>query len=247
MRKSPKKSVKRRVRRKMVKSEYQLKGLGVLLQMYGGAGQEIEDRYNIAKKEFDDTETLLNVETSEDKKDEIKNKLENVKVEMESLKDKMKNLLKGVSATAESAVANLNSQSYGSKLSSGLKSFGNFLGSSAKSVGKTLSNSANAIGKYMGEESTKIASGALQAKNIMSKDFIKDTQNLRKELVNFSGGVKNTSAKTKQELINSKNNIQKEIENVSGGVKKTITNVKGDLDVLRKGFENLSMKVKKRN
>ena len=60
-------------------SRYHMKGMGSLLSMYGGAGDEVESQYQEKKEMFLKAKNEYDNETDKDKREEYRKTMENSK------------------------------------------------------------------------------------------------------------------------------------------------------------------------
>jgi hypothetical protein len=88
---------------------YKMRGMGGLLTMYGGAGEELEAFYNNKKQAFLKAKNDYLNEMDPVKKQQLRDFMEKNKVELEAAKNKMSALLNGVSDAALRAAQNLQS------------------------------------------------------------------------------------------------------------------------------------------
>jgi hypothetical protein len=86
---------------------YKMRGMGGLLTMYGGAGEELEAFYNNKKQAFLKAKNDYLNEMDPSKKQQLRDFMEKNKVELEAVKNKMSALLNGVSDAALRAAQNL--------------------------------------------------------------------------------------------------------------------------------------------
>jgi hypothetical protein len=119
-----------------------MRGMGHLLSMYGGAGEEVETAYNEKRAAFLQAQAEYSNEKDKMRREKLRKIMENAKQSMDNAKEKMKALLKGVSDAASKAAVHLSASTkvVGAKLSSGAKAVG------AKSVGSKLSSSVKSVG-----------------------------------------------------------------------------------------------------
>jgi hypothetical protein len=115
---SPKKSV-------IVTSEYKMSGMGVLLNMYGGASEALEQQVAMKLKELSDLKRQLAVEKNKERVIQIQKAIKRIESDIEIAKEKMKHLLKGAADTVSKAAVSLGSKTSGvlSKLKSDLLSY----------------------------------------------------------------------------------------------------------------------------
>jgi hypothetical protein len=111
-----KKSVKKRsIKKSSAKQKYNMRGMGILLNMYGGAIESSEESAAKEKKILEDLKTLLFNTKDKTEQEKIKTKIENQKMIIQKSQEKLKNLLRGVSDTAYKAVKSL-TQDVGKKI-----------------------------------------------------------------------------------------------------------------------------------
>ena len=111
-----KRSVKKRsVKKSSAKQKYNMRGMGILLNMYGGAIESSEESAAKEKKILEDLKTLLPNTKDKTEQEKIKTKIENQKMIIQKSQEKLKNLLKGVSDTTYKAVKSL-TQDVGKKI-----------------------------------------------------------------------------------------------------------------------------------
>lgn len=127
-------SVKRRsAKRRSVKkyspekvtSEYKMSGMGVLLNMYGGASEALEQQVAMKLKEIAELKRQLAVEKNKERMIQIQKAIARIESDIQIAKEKMKHLLKGAADTVSKAAASLGTKTSGalSKFSSDLFSY----------------------------------------------------------------------------------------------------------------------------
>lgn len=179
-RSSPKKST-RTVRKTRVKSHYRMRGMGVLLNMYGGASEALEQEVASKRKELADLNAQLSAEKSEARRQQIKAAMEKVQVGMDAAKEKMKQLLRGAAETAGKAAAALSAGAKvaGAKLSAGLSSFGSKLSSGLSSIGQSFKGK---IEDYRDKQSTRQMFAAQAEAEIAKMKALKRQQEYEQRL-----------------------------------------------------------------
>lgn len=117
---SPKKSSP-----KKVTSEYKMSGMGVLLNMYGGASEALEQQVAMKLKEIAELKRQLAVEKNKERMIQIQKAIARMESDIQVAKEKMKHLLKGAADTVSKAAASLGTKTSGalSKFSSDLFSY----------------------------------------------------------------------------------------------------------------------------
>ena len=122
---SPKKSSLKKSSPKKVTSEYKMRGMGVLLNMYGGASEALEQQVAVKLKELADLKKLLSIERNQERKQQIQKAIDRMQRDIDIAKDKMKHLLIGAAETVSKAASSLGTKTSKamSKLSSDLLSF----------------------------------------------------------------------------------------------------------------------------
>ena len=117
---SPKKSSP-----KKVTSEYKMSGMGVLLNMYGGASEALEQQVAMKLKEIAELKRQLAVEKNKERMIQIQKAIVRIESDIQIAKEKMKHLLKGAADTVSKAAASLGTKTSGalSKFSSDLFSY----------------------------------------------------------------------------------------------------------------------------
>ena len=112
--------------RKRISSHYKMRGMGVLLNMYGGATDALEQEIAQRKNELNDLKRQLSQERSEERRAKIRQMMANVQARLDVGKQKLGQLFEGASQAAQRAAQDLRARGViaGQKLSSGLKSLG---------------------------------------------------------------------------------------------------------------------------
>ena len=122
-------SAKRRSAKKYspekVTSEYKMSGMGVLLNMYGGASEALEQQVAMKLKEIAELKRQLAVEKNKERMIQIQKAIARIESDIQIAKEKMKHLLKGAADTVSKAAASLGTKTSGalSKFSSDLFSY----------------------------------------------------------------------------------------------------------------------------
>jgi hypothetical protein len=93
--------------KKKSKSQYRMKGMGALLSMYGGAGEEIESDYEHKREQFLQAKEAYASENDKSKREELRQTMIKSKEKMDMAKEKMKMLLRGVSEASAKAASHL--------------------------------------------------------------------------------------------------------------------------------------------
>lgn len=122
---SPKKHSLKKSSPKKVTSEYKMSGMGVLLNMYGGASEALEQQVAMKLKEIAELKRQLAVEKNKERIIQIQKAIVRIESDIQIAKEKMKHLLKGAADTVSKAAASLGNKTSGalSKLSSDLFSY----------------------------------------------------------------------------------------------------------------------------
>lgn len=122
---SPKKSLLKKSSPEKVTSEYKMSGMGVLLNMYGGASEALEQQVAMKLKEIAELKRQLAVEKNKERIIQIQKTITRIESDIQIAKEKMKHLLKGAADTVSKAAASLGTKTSGalSKLSSDLFSY----------------------------------------------------------------------------------------------------------------------------
>jgi len=108
-----------------VTSEYKMSGMGVLLNMYGGASEALEHQVAMKLKEIAELKRQLAVEKNKERMIQIQKAIVRIESDIQIAKEKMKHLLKGAADTVSKAAASLGTKTSGalSKFSSDLFSY----------------------------------------------------------------------------------------------------------------------------
>jgi hypothetical protein len=114
-----KSSVKKSSVKKQISSQYKMRGMGILLNMYGGASDDLERQILQKKRELEDLKTELSKERSRERREKIKAAIIEARRQIAEDREKLKQLLKGVSDSAYRAASSLGSKL--KQLSSGIK------------------------------------------------------------------------------------------------------------------------------
>ena len=122
---SPKKHSLKKSSPEKVTSEYKMSGMGVLLNMYGGASEALEQQVAMKLKEIAELKRQLAVEKNKERMIQIQKAIARIESDIQIAKEKMKHLLKGAADTVSKAAASLGTKTSGalSKLSSDLFSY----------------------------------------------------------------------------------------------------------------------------
>ena len=122
---SPKKHSLKKSSPEKVTSEYKMSGMGVLLNMYGGASEALEQQVAMKLKEIAELKRQLAVEKNKERIIQIQKTITRIESDIQIAKEKMKHLLKGAADTVSKAAASLGTKTSGalSKLSSDLFSY----------------------------------------------------------------------------------------------------------------------------
>lgn len=122
---SPKKHSLKKSSPKKVTSEYKMSGMGVLLNMYGGASEALEQQVAMKLKEIAELKRQLAVEKNKERMIQIQKAIARMESDVQIAKEKMKHLLKGAADTVSKAAASLGNKTSDalSKLSSDLFSY----------------------------------------------------------------------------------------------------------------------------
>lgn len=122
---SLKRSSPKRSSPKKVTSEYKMSGMGVLLNMYGGASEALEQQVAMKLKEIADLKRQLAVEKNKERIVQIQKAIARMESDIQIAREKMKHLLKGAADTVSKAAASLGTKTFGalSKLKSDLFSY----------------------------------------------------------------------------------------------------------------------------
>ena len=122
---SPKKHSLKKSSPEKVTSEYKMSGMGVLLNMYGGASEALEQQVAMKLKEIAELKRQLAVEKNKERMIQIQKAIVRIESDIQIAKEKMKHLLKGAADTVSKAAASLGTKTSGalSKLSSDLFSY----------------------------------------------------------------------------------------------------------------------------
>jgi len=92
---------------KRVTSEYKMSGMGVLLNMYGGASEALEQQVAMKLKEIAELKKQLSVEKNRERIIQIQKAISRMESDIRIAKEKMKHLLKGAADTVSKAAASL--------------------------------------------------------------------------------------------------------------------------------------------
>ncbi len=84
-----------------------MRGMGALLSMYGGAGEEIESDYNEKRELFLETKEAYASESDRQQREELRQMMIKSKESMELAREKMKMLLRGISEASAKAANQL--------------------------------------------------------------------------------------------------------------------------------------------
>lgn len=114
-----KSSIKKSSVKKQISSQYKMRGMGILLNMYGGASDDLERQILQKKRELEDLKTELSKEKSRERREKIKAAIIEARRQIAEDREKLKQLLKGVSDSAYRAASSLGSKL--KELSSGIK------------------------------------------------------------------------------------------------------------------------------
>jgi uncharacterized protein YfaS (alpha-2-macroglobulin family) len=119
---SPKKHSLKKSSPEKVTSEYKMSGMGVLLNMYGGASEALEQQVAMKLKEIAELKRQLAVEKNKERMIQIQKAIVRIESDIQIAKEKMKHLLKGAADTVSKAAASLGTKTSGalSKFSSDL-------------------------------------------------------------------------------------------------------------------------------
>jgi uncharacterized protein YfaS (alpha-2-macroglobulin family) len=122
---SPKKHSLKKSSPEKVTSEYKMSGMGVLLNMYGGASEALEQQVAMKLKEIAELKRQLAVEKNKERMIQIQKAIVRIESDIQIAKEKMKHLLKGAADTVSKAAASLGTKTSGalSKFSSDLFSY----------------------------------------------------------------------------------------------------------------------------
>ena len=122
---SPKKHSLKKSSPEKVTSEYKMSGMGVLLNMYGGASEALEQQVAMKLKEIAELKRQLAVEKNKERMIQIQKAIARIESDIQIAKEKMKHLLKGAADTVSKAAASLGTKTSGalSKFSSDLFSY----------------------------------------------------------------------------------------------------------------------------
>lgn len=122
---SPKKHSLKKHSPEKVTSEYKMSGMGVLLNMYGGASEALEQQVAMKLKEIAELKRQLAVEKNKERMIQIQKTIVRIESDIQIAKEKMKHLLKGAADTVSKAAASLGTKTSGalSKFSSDLFSY----------------------------------------------------------------------------------------------------------------------------
>lgn len=171
---SPKKLSKSLKKRK-VKTQYRMRGMGCMFSMYGGATEAMEKDYDNLKKEMKELVyeykrvNQMMTGDKQKKKDEIaiRKKIDKTKLKLVDAKDRLKNLLKNASETATKAASALSDgiKTVGSKLSDGY-------GSIKQSINK--SKSVDSLDSLDSLDSRNVSINSLNS--VDSSDSISSTR-----------------------------------------------------------------------
>lgn len=103
---------------KKVTSEYKMCGMGVLLNMYGGASEALEQQVTMKLKEIAELKRQLAVEKNRERMIQIQKAIVRIERDIQMAKEKMRHLLNGAVETVSKAAANLGTKKLsGTKLS----------------------------------------------------------------------------------------------------------------------------------
>jgi hypothetical protein len=100
---------------KKFSSEYNMKGMGVLLKMYGQAGGALENEISKSEEYLKQLQKELLQATDEATKKQIQSSIAFTQKKIAESTEKMKSLLQGAAQTALKAVENIKVPSYFSK------------------------------------------------------------------------------------------------------------------------------------
>ena len=120
---SPKTSRKHRSPKQRVSSHYKMKGMGVLMNLYGGALDELEKQLAQMNAQRKDIKSQISAEKSAARREKLLKIQAAIDQKMHNIKEKTKHLLKGVADTTKKAARSLSSgiKKGWAKMTSGIK------------------------------------------------------------------------------------------------------------------------------
>jgi hypothetical protein len=165
--KTPKKSLKK------ISTRYRMKGMGILLNMYGGAISTLENDLNNLKKQLIKAKNEYKKENDYIKKKELKSLINNIKKQIMDTKSKISNLLTGISDTTFKALEH-------TKIGGGIfdntaKLAGSKISSFLKSATEKMSEGVSETGKLTGE---KLSEGVKSASQKITESTKQKTKGL---------------------------------------------------------------------
>ena len=175
---SPKKNVKK------INTRYRMKGMGILLNMYGGAISNLENDLNNIKKQLVEVKNEYKNEDDYDKKKELKSLISNIKKKKVDIKSKISNLLTGISDTTSKALEH-------TKIGGGIfdntsKLAGSKISSFLKSATDKMSEGIIETGKLTGE---KLSKGVKSASQDITESIKSTTKNITETAKQKSKGL----------------------------------------------------------
>ena len=176
--KTPKKNVKK------ISTRYRMKGMGILLNMYGGAISNLENDLNNIKKQLVEVKNEYKNEDDYDKKKELKSLISNIKKKKVDIKSKISNLLTGISDTTSKALEH-------TKIGGGIfdntsKLAGSKISSFLKSATDKMSEGIIETGKLTGE---KLSKGVKSASQDVTESIKSTTKNITESAKQKSKGL----------------------------------------------------------
>ena len=136
-----------------IKTRYRMKGMGILLNMYGGAISNLENDLNNKKQELVKVKRAYKNEKDSIKKKELKSLINSIKKQIFDTKVKIGNLLTGISDTTSKALEH--TKIGGGMFDNTAKSAGTKIASFLKSTTEKLSEGISETGKIGSEKLSK--------------------------------------------------------------------------------------------
>ncbi|NBU33731.1 hypothetical protein EB118_06095 [bacterium] len=220
MRKSLKNASKTKKRgSKRIKSKYRMRGMGTLLNMYGGATEALEAEFAQLKRDFMELKAKvdsMSVNGSVSRREAMKGKMASAKKKMIATKDKMKAILKNAAKTTAKAASAIKRKSPSPSVASSVNSL------------DSQSQSTDSLSRPPSVASLRIRASLDKAK-----------EKMRKAGTGISSGYK--KAKT-----NIRSSAKKAKASVSSGIKKTKAGVAAKISASKAKITDIKNKYEDR-
>ncbi len=182
---SAKKSSLKKTKPSKIRSEYNMKGMGILLNMYGGAVSDLENDLEKLKLQLKKHIRKYKSEKDLNEKKKLKTIIKSMKIEVSEKSNKINDLLEGITDTASKAYGNtkyIKGGDVGTKISSFLKTT---TGKVSEDISKTIDKTISEGVKVGSKETSETIGKSIKAFSESTQDESKKLSSKLKKLKIF--------------------------------------------------------------